>query len=51
LHYEEATDHYRCPQGKRVRRIAKKLIKMVWGKEYVWPRSKIVSVVPYIYGV
>ena len=24
FHYEEATDHYRCPQGKRLRRIAKK---------------------------
>jgi transposase len=23
FHYEEATDHYRCPQGKRLRRIAK----------------------------
>ena len=24
FHYEEATDHYLCPQGKRLRRIAKK---------------------------
>ena len=24
FHYEDATDHYRCPQGKRLRRIAKK---------------------------
>jgi len=24
FHYEEATDHYRCPQGKRLRRIVKK---------------------------
>jgi Transposase DDE domain len=24
FHYEEATDHYQCPQGKRLRRIAKK---------------------------
>lgn len=24
FHYEEATDHYRCPQGKKLRRIAKK---------------------------
>jgi hypothetical protein len=24
FHYEEATDHYRCLQGKRLRRIAKK---------------------------
>jgi transposase len=24
FHYEEAADHYRCPQGKRLRRIAKK---------------------------
>jgi hypothetical protein len=24
FHYEEVTDHYRCPQGKRLRRIAKK---------------------------
>lgn len=23
FHYEEATDHYQCPQGKRLRRIAK----------------------------
>jgi transposase len=24
FHYEEATDHYQCPQGNRLRRIAKK---------------------------
>ncbi len=24
FHYEEASDHYRCPQGKRLRRKAKK---------------------------
>jgi transposase len=24
FHYAEATDHYRCPQGKKLRRIAKK---------------------------
>jgi hypothetical protein len=24
FHYEESTDHYQCPQGKRLRRIAKK---------------------------
>jgi transposase len=24
FHYQEATDHYLCPQGKRLRRIAKK---------------------------
>jgi hypothetical protein len=25
FHYEEATDHYQCPQSKRLRRIAKKV--------------------------
>jgi transposase len=27
FHYEEATDHYRCPQGKRLRRKAKKAFR------------------------
>ena len=44
FHYEEATDHYLCPQGKRLRRIAKKVYARWFGAQNICGRGARLSV-------